>query len=53
MGGIFRALNDISRTLIVENFVPPVETEKVVSRAVYNVEEEDWKLRPYQAPSSR
>lgn len=40
------------RSLIVENFIPPVETEKVVGRAVYSEEEEDWRLRPYQAPSS-
>ena len=37
----------------MENFIPPVETEKVTSRAVYNEEDEDWKLKPYQAPSAR
>lgn len=37
----------------MENFIPPVETEKVISRAVYSEEEEDWKLKPYQAPSAR
>lgn len=40
------------RSLIVDNFIPPVETEKVVGRAVYCEDEEDWKLKPYQAPSS-
>ena len=37
----------------MENFVPSVETEKVMSRAVYDEEEENWKLMPYQAPSAR
>lgn len=43
----------LCRSLIVDNFIPPVETEKVIGRAVYCEEEEDWKLKPYQAPSSR
>ncbi len=37
----------------MENFVPSVETEKITSRAVYDEEEENWKLLPYQAPSAR
>lgn len=34
------------RTLIIENFLPPDEKTKLTNRAVYDEENEEWKLKP-------
>jgi hypothetical protein len=32
--------------LIIENFIPPEEREKLTNRAVYDEEEDTWKVQP-------
>lgn len=34
------------RTLIIENFLPPDEKTKLTNRAMYDEENEEWKLKP-------
>ena len=36
----------ICRYLIIENFIPPEEKTKLMSRAVYDEDEDVWMLRP-------
>lgn len=41
------------KTLIIENFLPPDEKTKLTNRAVYDEENEEWKLKPSSQNSSQ
>lgn len=34
------------RSLIIQNFIPPDEKQKLTNRAVYDEENEQWRLKP-------
>lgn len=40
------------KTLIIENFVPAADREKVKKRALYNEEDENWSLKPLTQASA-
>ncbi|KAL9978343.1 hypothetical protein ACROYT_G015844 [Oculina patagonica] len=41
------------KTLIIENFIPPDERNKLTNRASYDEENEEWKLKPSSQNSSQ
>lgn len=36
----------VSRYLIIENFIPPEEKNKIMNRLVFDTEEDQWKFQP-------
>lgn len=46
MANDFTVLKWSFRMLIIENFIPPEEKEKITNRAVFDEEEDTWKIEP-------
>ena len=36
----------VSRYLIIENFIPPEEKNKIMSRLTFDTEEDQWRFQP-------